>query len=151
MLSRCLELTVAAVTMPKIVNMVACKRIHVHTIWTRSKRATPKERKVCQPCADWLVVEKLADILEHRGGCAESTMQLFLCAGLIAQLNASMPAMESCVFGVGKSMCSSVLRGRNLCCRRRTLSRVSPHPGLAERQLCSRSCHRSHGPAATSR
>ena len=44
------------------VNMAACKQIHVHTIWMRSKCATPKERTVCQPCADWFVGEKLADI-----------------------------------------------------------------------------------------
>ena len=44
------------------VSMAACKQIHVHTIWMRSKCATPKERTVCQPCADWFVGEKLADI-----------------------------------------------------------------------------------------
>ena len=44
------------------VDMVACKGKDMHTVWMRSKRAAPKERKVCQPCADWLVGEKLADI-----------------------------------------------------------------------------------------
>ena len=44
------------------VNMAACKQIHVHTIWMRSKRATPKGREVCQSCADWLVRDNLADM-----------------------------------------------------------------------------------------
>lgn len=44
------------------VGVVACKGTHMHTIWMRGKRASPKERKVCQLCADWLVREELADI-----------------------------------------------------------------------------------------
>ena len=51
------------------VDMVACKGKDMHTVWMRSKRAAPKERKVCQPCADLLVGEKLADIARTAFSC----------------------------------------------------------------------------------
>ena len=51
------------------VGVVACTGTHMHTIWMRGKRASPKERKVCQPCADWLVWEKLADIARTAFSC----------------------------------------------------------------------------------
>ena len=51
------------------VGVVACNGRDMNTVWMWSKRAAPKERKVCQPCADWLVGEKLADIARTAFSC----------------------------------------------------------------------------------
>ena len=65
------------------VGVVACNGRDMNTVWMWSKRAAPKERKVCQPCADWLVGEKLADIARTAFSC--------MCCVVLATAYCSLP------------------------------------------------------------